>query len=131
MKTSLLPDFKGKRWLKIGLRTFHLVGFAGVFASALNQSDQPVFWALTIFTGVGLLILESLSNLIWFVQVRGLIIYIKLGLLYGLYVLPEFAVAWMIAIIVLSGIISHAPSSFRYFSLLHGKKVTSLQDTKG
>ncbi|GAA3918069.1 hypothetical protein GCM10022277_11460 [Litoribacillus peritrichatus] len=131
MKKALIPDFTGKRWLKIGLRTLHLIGFAGVFATALNEVPQPEFWLITIVSGLGLLALEAMSNFIWFVQVRGFVIYLKMGLLFALYVLPEYALIWLILIITISGVISHAPSSIRYYSFIHGRKVTSLKDTKG
>jgi hypothetical protein len=130
-KTALIPDFKGKRWLKISLRTLHLVGFAGVFAGALSNTSQPVFWGVTIISGLGLLLLDSLSNLVWFIQARALAIYLKAGMLYGLFALPEYAIGWLIAIIVISGVISHAPSSLRYYSFVHGRKLTSLHDIKG
>lgn len=131
MNNALIPDFTGKRWLKIGLRTLHLIGFAGVFATALNEVPQPGFWLITIVSGLGLLVLEAMSNFIWFVQVRGFVIYLKMGLLFALYALPEYALIWLILIITISGVISHAPSSIRYYSFIHGRKVTSLKDTKG
>ncbi len=131
MKTSIIPLFTGKRWLKIFFRTLHLIGFAGVFASVINGSEQSVYWFLTIFSGVGLLALESLSNFVWFFQVRGLVMYIKFTLLSGVFFFPYYAWHCFIAMIILSGMISHAPSSIRYFSFIHFKKVKSLNDTKG
>ncbi|PKI17412.1 hypothetical protein [Colwellia sp. 12G3] len=69
---SIIPNFIGKRWLKISLRTAHLVGFAGVFSSILTSSEQDVYWGITIISGLGLLSLEALSNFVWFVQIRAL-----------------------------------------------------------
>ncbi len=128
---SLIPSFIGKRWLKISLRTLHLVGFAGVFASILTGTEQHVYWGLTIVSGLGLLSLEALSNFVWFVQIRALAMYIKLILLTCVFFFDEYAWYCLVAIIIISGLISHAPSSVRYYSFVHGKKITSLNDTKG
>jgi len=75
--------------------------------------------------------LEALSNIIWFVQVRALVMYIKFVLLYLLFVLPDYAWHFMLAMVILSGIISHAPSSLRYYSFIHHKMVKSLNDIRG
>lgn len=131
MKTSFIPNFTGKRWLKILCRSIHLVGFAGVFAGVLTDTSQLFYWWLVITSGIGLLALEALSNFIWFVQLRGVATYLKFFLLGGVFFDEVNALYYMVAIILLSGVFSHAPSSVRYFSLLHFKKVTSLNDTKG
>lgn len=131
MKTAFIPNFTGKRWLKISLRTCHILGVAGVFASVLTQTPQTFYWGLMFITGLGLLMLEALSNIIWFVQVRGLVMYLKLGLLALAYFYPYFAWHSLVLMIILAGLISHAPGSVRYYSFIHGKKVTSLNDIKG
>lgn len=131
MKTSVIPNFAGKRWLKLSFRSLHLLGFAGVFASILYQQPGLSYWVLTIVTGIGLLVLEALSNLIWFIQVRAMVMYIKFGLLYLLFAMPEYAWHVLATMIIISGIIAHAPSSVRYYSLWHRKKVTSVNDIKG
>lgn len=81
--------------------------------------------------GLGLLSLEALSNFVWFVQVRALVMYIKLSLQACVLFFNEYAWHCLIAIIRLSGMISHAPSYLRYYSFVHGRKITSLNDTKG
>ncbi len=131
MSSSIIPNFTGKRWLKISLRTLHLIGFAGVFASILTSTEQNAYWGLTIVSGVGLLTLEALSNLVWFIQIRALAMYIKLILLTCVFFFAEYAWHCLIAMIVISGMISHSPSSVRYYSFIHGRKITSLNDTKG
>ncbi len=131
MKTNIIPSFTGKRWLKVILRTLHLVGFAGVFVATINESPGVVSWYITVISGSGLLILEALSNLVWFVQVRALVMYVKFLLLYLLFVFPDFAWHLLVLMVILSGIISHAPSSLRYYSFIHHKKVKSLHDIRG
>jgi hypothetical protein len=131
MKSSLLPNFFAKRWLKVCLRCLHLLGICGVFSLALNKQVSPVFWGLVIIPGIGLLLLEALSNLVYFVQVRALIMYIKLVLLYLLYLFPEYALVILTLMVLLSGFISHASGAVRYYSLWHGRKITSVHDIKG
>jgi len=135
MKTSIIPNFIGKRWLKISLRSIHILGIAGVFATVLttviSTDEQYLYWAIAIVSGLGLLAIEALSNLIWFVQIRALVIYIKFCLLISLYFSPDYAWHSLVTIILLSGFISHAPSSVRYFSFVHGRKITSINDVKG
>ena len=129
--TSLIPDFKGKRWLKVFLRTSHLLGFAGVFASVLTGNSYDYYWMIAITSGLGLLLLDSLSNLVWFVQIRALAIYVKLILLICLFIFPDYALHCLILMIIISGVVSHASSNIRYYSIYHGRKITSLNDTKG
>ena len=131
MSVFIIPNFTGKRWLKLSLRTFHLIGFAGVFASFIADSPQIAYWLITIVSGVGLLVLEAFSNLIWFIQVRGLVMYVKFLLLGLVFIYPQYAWHLFIGMIILSGVISHAPSSVRYYSIFHGKKITSVNDIKG
>jgi len=128
---TVIPNFFGKRWLKVLLRTAHLIGFAGVFAAILTGNNYDLYWVITIFSGIGLLLLESLSNLVWFVQVRGLVMYIKFALLFALFVFPEHALTCLIVMVILAGIISHAPGSVRYYSIYHRKRIDSIHDISG
>lgn len=131
MKSSLIPNFKGKRWLKISLRSIHLVGIAGVFATTLTGENLSIYWVIATLSGLGLLALEALTNLIWFIQVRALVMYVKFSLLTTLFFYPYYAWHILVVIIILSGIISHAPSSVRYFSFIHWRKITAIGDIKG
>lgn len=131
MQSSLIPNFKGKRLLKMVLRTVHLIGFAGVFTAILTAGEYDLYWVITIGSGLGLLILEALSNLVWFVQVRGLVMYLKFILFTALFIYPEYGLWYLISIIILSGLIAHAPGALRYYSLFHGKAIYSVNDIKG
>ncbi len=131
MDTNLLPAFKGKRWLKVTLRTLHLIGLAGVSVSIATDNVDVVSWTITIISGLALLTLEALSNLIWFVQVRALAIYIKLALLFALFYYPDYSWHFLLLIIILSGLVSHAPSAVRYYSFIHRKEIRSMNDIRG
>ena len=131
MKTNIVPNFIGKRWLKVILRSIHLVGIALVFVSVITGSSDNVSWGIAMISGFGLFILEAFSNLLWFIQLRSLVLYLKFILLYGIFTYPEYAWQCMITMIFLSGIVSHAPSSFRYYSFIHRKKIASIDDIRG
>lgn len=131
MKLALIPNFVGKRWLKISLRSVHILGVSGVFSTVLTVEPQPIYWAILIISGLGLLAIESLSNYLWFIQVRALVMYVKFALLALAFVFPDYAWHCLVVMILLSGIIAHAPSSVRYFSWLHGRKIQSINDIKG
>lgn len=131
MKTNLIPNFKGKRWLKISFRSIHLVGIAGVFGMISTNESHYLYWVIAALSGLGLLALEALTNLIWLIQVRALVMYVKFSLLAVLFFYPHYAWHILVVIIILSGIISHAPSSVRYFSFIHWRKITTINDIKG
>ena len=90
MKTNriLFPrdsrSFSGKRWVNIALRTMHLIGVAGLGGGFLYQSPSEVwlpYLMLSIASGFGIMCLAIWTNGIWFIQLRGIAILIKLILL--------------------------------------------------
>lgn len=120
----------GKRWINISLRTLHLIGVAGIGGGFLYSAPQAAwlpFLRLTILSGVGLFVLEIYSHGIYLVQLRGLAVIAKILLLFALLFWGEYAGAILIAIIVLSGVFSHAPGDVRYFSIFHGRRLESLK----
>lgn len=69
---------------------------------------------------------ELWSNGVWLIQVRGLAIMLKIVLLTLLLVTEEWAQPIIICIIILSGVVSHAPGDVRYYSPFHGRRIDSL-----
>lgn len=121
-------DFPGKRWVKIALRTVHLIGVAGVGGGVLMAQPLESWQAylhLTLTSGFCYLLLELWTNAIMLIQIRGLVVMVKLALLCALLYAPDQAY-WLVLIIVLSSVVSHAPGKVRYFSVLHGRRVESL-----
>lgn len=111
--------FSGMRWVSIGLRTLHLVGVVGM-GGAFLQHIPPSVWLpylwVTIISGVAMLLLEIWCSGVFIFQLRGIAILVKLLLLASLYYLNIGAYV-MVAVVVISGIISHAPGKIRYFIL--------------
>ncbi len=126
-----LPEGSVRRLSKVIVRTIHLVGMAGVFGDALAHTSHPLYLYLAIISGIVLTLMEAYSGWIWFVQLRGIAVFVKLLLLLLMHQRPELAVPCLIVVIVLSGLMSHAPSWIRYFSLLHGEVVHSKNDQLG
>ncbi|WP_369600119.1 hypothetical protein AAIA72_09680 [Hahella sp. SMD15-11] len=130
-----IPDFTGKRAFKITLRTLHVLSISALCGGLWFVPERPETWLpfawLTLASGLALALLDGLSNPLWWVQVRGLAIYVKLILIAALTQWP--AQAWWIlaVIIILSVVISHAPGNLRYYSLKHRRVIRSAQDAKG
>jgi len=123
-----------KRWTKISLRTMHLLAVAGVGGGILFGLDKDLwinYWWLALVSGVLMMAIDIISNPVWVVQVRGLVIFLKLILLALLGNDPSLDV-WLLAfIIIISAVISHAPGKLRYYSAYHRKAISSINDSKG
>jgi hypothetical protein len=128
---SKILDSKYKRLLKVVVRSIHLVGAAGTFADAMMGISSSIYITTVIITGILLVFLEAYSSPIWLVQVRGVSVYIKLVIIWFMHIYPSYAVSCMIAVIVISGLISHAPSYIRYYSFMHNRVIHSFNDTLG
>ena len=123
-----------KRWTKISLRTLHLVAVAGVgggIVFGLEKDLWVTYWWLAIFSGGLMMLIDIVSNPVWLVQLRGLVIFFKLFLLMLIGGHPALDKQLLFAIIIISAVISHAPGNLRYYSLYHRKVINSNLDTKG
>ena len=123
-----------RRWSKITLRTLHILSVAGIGGGILFGIEREfwqAYWWLSVVTGFGIVLIDALANRVWLIQVRGLAVYLKLVLLVCLWKFPARDVELLMAIIVLSAVISHAPSKLRYYSIYHHKVIRSTLDTKG
>jgi hypothetical protein len=131
MKASFLfptpqREFTGQRWVRISLRTAHLITMAllvgGVAAGEAPLELGFAFWG-TVATGLAYVALELFNTGVWLFQLKGLAVMVKALLLAAAAVAPESALAWLIAAIVIGGISSHMPGRFRYYSLWHGRQI--------
>lgn len=122
-------DFKAKRWLKIMLRTAHLAGIAGMAVYVLSDTlitDWLFYIHLTIASGVAIMLLDIWSNGVWLLQLRGQAIIAKLILFAGLLMAEQHDSLLFFSIIIISGLIAHAPSNVRYYSIFHRRRIESL-----
>ncbi len=121
--------FPGQRWVNISLRTLHLIGLAGIGAGLLYPAIEAApkgYLYLTIASGFALSLISIWSNAIWLIQLRGQAIILKLLLLAPILLWPEASSWLLIAVIVISGYISHAPGDVRYYSLYHRRRIDAL-----
>ena len=123
-----------KRWTKISLRTLHLLAVAGVGGGILFGLEKDLwinYWWLALVSGLLMMAIDIASNPVWIVQVRGLAIFLKLILLAFLGSNHSLDGLLLVVIIIISGIISHAPGQLRYYSIYHKKVISSSSDSKG
>lgn len=123
-----------KRWLKISLRTLHLLALAGVGGGVLFGLETGLwinYWWLALASGALLMLIDIISSPVWLVQVRGVVMYVKLILLACLGIYPEWDSLLLAVIIIISAVISHAPGKLRYYSIYHRRVITSENDSKG
>ncbi len=123
-----------KRWLKISLRTLHLLAIAGVGGGVLFGLEKDLwlnYWWLAMASGGLMMLMDIISNPVWLVQIRGLAIILKLIMLAFLGRYPGWDGYLLAVIIIISGVISHAPGNLRYYSVYHRKVITSVNDSKG
>jgi len=123
-----------KRWIKITLRTLHLLAVAGAGGGILFGLEKDLwinYWWLALVSGALMMVIDIASNPVWIVQVRGLVIFLKLILLALLGQDPALYRVLLIVIIVISAVISHAPGKLRYYSVVHRKSIVSSRDSKG
>ena len=113
--------FPGERWINNWLRSAHLVGVAGIgggYLFGLAEAQWLPFWHLTLGTGVALSLLYLWASVAWLLQLKGLAIVVKLALLALAVLLPPWRGELFILVIVISGLIAHAPGAVRGYRLV-------------
>ncbi len=123
-----------KRWSKISLRSLHLLAIAGVGGGILFALEKDLwinYWWLALVSGVLMMLMDITANPVWIVQVRGIVIMLKLILLALLGSNPGWDSFLLAIIIIISAVISHAPGKLRYYSLYHRRVINSDNDAKG
>lgn len=113
-------SFTGQRWINILLRTLHLIGVAGVgaaFLFSVSEEQWRPYMLLTLTSGCTMVLVEVWSNGIWLIQLRGLSTLLKL-LILSLTVVVGLQAYILISVIIIAGLMSHAPGKVRYFSFM-------------
>lgn len=115
--------FFGLRWINILLRTVHLIGVAGcggIFFYQLPLKSVFPFLHMTLISGALMTLIAIWCNGIWLLQLRGVATLLKLAMLgYAMtYGSEEWEYFACLFVIVVAGIVSHAPGKFRYFRVI-------------
>lgn len=108
--------FSSHRWAEIVLRCAHLVGVAGMAGGWLFELDTArwlPYAYLTLSSGLAMSLLAICSHPAWPRQLKGLTILLKLGLLGLALLCPSYRAELFVTVIVLSGVMSHAPGWVR------------------
>ena len=126
---TLLYQLKTIRSVNITLRSLHLVGLLGVGGGTLfgvaPELVNPWLWT-TILSGASLMGISIWSSRLFLIQLRGLVILIKILMLILILYTDGADIALLIGIALLSGIIAHASGNVRYYSIFHGRRIDSL-----
>jgi hypothetical protein len=114
----------GARWLRTSLRTLHLIAVGALYGGHLYAVDVsrllPALLSV-LLTGGLLVCFEVWQSRIWLVQVRGVVTFLKLGLLAAARLTPDLTVAVLTLAMLIGSISSHMPARWRYHSVLHGR----------
>lgn len=124
-------DFPGRRWLGIALRTLHLIGISGLAGAYLYQLPESAwhgYLLLAVITGCLMACMEVFVDGIWLLQLRGQAIFFKLFLLSTvLWLFDRPQIGIYLAVMVLSGVVAHAPGKVRYYSIWHRRVLTKVE----
>jgi len=123
MSVIALP---GVRTLRTALRTAHLAAFGALYGGHIYGIEAsrllPALLA-TVASGGALMTLEIVRNPIWILQIRGLATFVKIALVASVAFAWNASVLLLTFAIVIGGVISHMPSRYRYYSIIHGRVV--------
>ena len=109
-------EFRGQRWVNICLRCAHLVGVAGIaggFLFGLEPASWASYWQLALASGIALSLIYVWTTAAWLFELKGLVIVIKTILLAAALAAPALKGEIFIVIVVMSGLIAHAPARVR------------------
>ena len=118
-----LRNFPGARWVRIGLRTWHLIAMGYVLGGvALGTPFADLagpLWA-TLVSGLLFVGVELYTSCIFLLQLKGWAVLAKVLLLGAAVAAPAHAEAYLVVAVIIGGISSHMPGRFRYYSVVHG-----------
>jgi len=109
------------RFVDIALRTVHVLAISllsggAVFGATPDQLAPARH--LVMLTGSALIASEWLHRPHWPTQVRGVMVYIHVGLFVLTLVWPGLAVAWLFLAVAFGMLGSHLPKKIRHWSLV-------------
>lgn len=107
-------DFPGRRWLNLGLRTAHLAGVVLLGAALLGGSDPAAGAWLTLASGLAMFAGDAWANPGHLGEIAGTGVLLKLFLVALMALVPALALPLFWTILVLSGVLSHAPGAVRH-----------------
>jgi hypothetical protein len=126
-------SYRGQRWVKMTARAVHVIP-SGVYLGSFVFDVEPAVrwpWFLaTLLSGLLIVCLDLCESGAFLLQLRGLVVVLKLPVLA---LVPAFGGAgiWVLAAIAFVSVISsHASSGFRYY-LIWGRGQIKASESKG
>ncbi len=119
-------NFAGQRWVRITLRTAHLIAMAFLVGGVAQGSPiEELLWALwgTFVSGLLFIALEVFNTGLWLFQIKGIAVLLKVLLMAVAVATPQSAMPLLVTAIVIGGISSHMPGKYRNYSILHGRVI--------
>ncbi|WP_237042849.1 hypothetical protein [Photobacterium damselae] len=119
---------------KTFIRALHILGIAGMSGGVFYGVDKSLWlhwWVLAMVTGVIMVGFEIISSRLWLIQLKGVLTYVKLGLLGLFAILPQDKPALYIIVLLLSVIIAHGPAGLRHYSIWHRKRIDDKRKFNG
>lgn len=116
------------RALRTTLRTLHVLAFGAYYGGHVFgvEAERLAFALLAVVTtGILFMFYEIARAPVWIHQLRGVCTYFKIVLLAASGVFWDERVWILTAIVVIGVVVSHAPGSFRYYSLLERRVIES------
>ena len=121
-----LREFPLQRWVRISVRTWHLMAMGyllgGVALGTPVNAENPALMH-TLLSGLVFSALEVYASGVWFLQLKGQAVLVKMVLLGASFHTAGDPMPWLWAAVVIGGISSHMPGRYRYYSVFHGKVV--------
>jgi hypothetical protein len=129
--TLLFPPqprhFPGRRAVKVGLRAAHVLsvaGLVGAFVFHVEEVRRDPWLHASLATGALVLLIDLHESAAFLLQVRGVVVLIKLALLAALPALGANAQVWVLSgLVVVSVVFSHAPSEVRHRLLVGAGRI--------
>ncbi|MGF1736494.1 hypothetical protein [Photobacterium satsumensis] len=115
-----------QRLSKTAIRAMHILGIAGSAGGILYGVEQSLWlhwWVMAMVTGVIMTGLEIRQSSLWLIQLKGVLTFVKLGLLSSFFWLPQHKPELFIVILVMSVVIAHGPAGLRHYSIWHRRRI--------
>ncbi|MCW8329842.1 hypothetical protein MD588_13595 [Photobacterium sp. SDRW27] len=122
-----------QRLSKTGVRALHILGIAGSAGGILYGVERGLWlnwWILAMTTGVIMMSLEISRSKLWVIQLKGVLTFVKLGLLASFFILPQHKPVLFITVLLMSVFVAHGPAGLRHYSIWHRRRIDEKQGKK-
>jgi hypothetical protein len=100
-----------------------VAAFYGGHVYGVPAERLTLAFVAVVASGFVFAMLEIARAPIWAVQVRGLAVYVKIGLMLGATAASPLRVPLLTLAVVIGVVVSHMPGRYRYYSLRHRRVV--------